>query len=74
MFKKDMAAAPGAQKIKHAGKGSAVATMPNRKSITQVTHNPAATMNDYAKATPMAQPQPATPDGLGSGSWPGIGR
>lgn len=27
---------------------------------------------DYGKATPMAQPQAPAPDGLGSGSWPGI--
>ena len=35
---------------------------------------PNATLNDYAKATPAAQPTPPSSDGLGSGTWPGIGQ
>ena len=50
---------------KHAGKGSQVGQMPSGQSI-----------NDYSKATPMANPTPPpAPDGgLGSGTWPGIGQ
>ena len=83
MFKKQMHAAPGAQKVKNAGKGSQTAPMPNRGQISSLAKNPAATMNDYAKATPMAAapPTPAPPipaaapaaQGLGTGTWPGIG-
>lgn len=35
---------------------------------------PGAGLNDYAKATPMAEPTPPSSDGLGSGTWPGIGQ
>lgn len=31
-----------------------------------------ASFQSYAKATPMAQPQAPSPDGLGTGNWGGI--
>jgi hypothetical protein len=67
----------GGQAIAHAGKGSMQAPMSARNSVTQSGSSlPGAGMNNYAKATPMANPTPsATPDGgLGSGDWPGIGQ
>lgn len=45
---------------KHAGKGATEQTLPSRHALnTLTTGSPASrTMNDYAKATPMAQPMP----------------
>lgn len=41
----------------HRGKGSQQAPMPSRQQINSLTQ-PGADMNDYAKATPLAQPAP----------------
>ena len=78
MLKKHMTPlTKGGQTNVMAGKGSAQAPMSARNSVTQSgSAMPGAGMNNYAKATPMANPTPpAAPDGgLGSGSWPGIGQ
>lgn len=44
---------------KHAGKGSSAQVLPNRSSISTLTAGNVGdrTMNNYAKSTPMAQPQ-----------------
>ena len=57
---------------KHAGKGSQMAPMPNRHTLSGLSQPAGQSINDYAKASPMGQPQPAV-DGLGSGSWAGNG-
>jgi hypothetical protein len=73
MFKKDITPlSKGGQITKHAGKGSAVAGMPDRQQINQLAKPAGQNINNYAKASPMPQPAPAT-DGIGSGNWPGIG-
>lgn len=62
----------GGTRTVHAGKGSRQAPMAARHAIT----NPpgvAPTINNYAKATPAANPQPNPVPGLGSGVFPGIG-
>ncbi len=65
----------GGQRVNHAGKGSQQAPMGMRRQITQSgATDPGAGINNYAKATPMANPAPPAPDGLGSGTWPGIGQ
>ena len=58
---------------KHAGKGSSMAPMPDRQQISQLSKPAGQSINNYAKATPMAQPQPSAAPGLGSGDWPGNG-
>lgn len=59
----------------HAGKGSQQAPMSARTNVTQSGANtPGAGINNYAKATPMANPTPPAPSGFGSGNWPGIGQ
>lgn len=45
---------------KHRGKGSQSASMPSRNEIESLATPPTNTINDYAKATPMAQPAPDT--------------
>ena len=57
---------------KHAGKGSSMAPMPDRNTIKQLQQPGSNGINNYAKASPMGQPQPMV-DGLGSGSWAGNG-
>lgn len=77
MFKKHMTPIGGSkgQLMSHAGKGSKEQTLPSRSAMQTLTAgNPAArTMQDYAKATPMASPDTAQPsssmNGLGSGDW-----
>ena len=77
----------GGQTTSHAGKGSIQAPLSTRNNVSSSGSNPAQpgaagtsgggappTMNNYAKATPMARPTPPVPDGLGSGTWPGIGQ
>ena len=70
MFKKDM--------TKLTPKGT-LDNSPNKGSSQRLLPAAAAggtpNMQSYGKATPMAKPQrPAPPnDGLGSGSWSGIG-
>lgn len=62
----------GGQITKHAGKGSEMALSGNRNTMSKLAKNPAATMNDYAKATPMASPAGGDmPSGLGTGDWDG---
>ena len=58
---------------KHAGKGSAMAPIPNRGELAQLAKPAGQDLNNYAKATPMAQPMPASAGGLGSGNWAGNG-
>ena len=76
MMKRDMTPlTKGGATTAHAGKGSRAAPMGMRHAITQSgATQPGAGMNNYAKATPMANPTPPATDGLGSGTWPGIGQ
>jgi hypothetical protein len=63
----------GGARTVHAGKGSKQAPMAARAAITQRPGTMPPTMNNYAKATPMANPAPAAPmPGLGSGAFPGV--
>jgi hypothetical protein len=72
----------GGQTQVHAGKGAQSGVLlPHGNRIapagSPVGQPPptGATMNDYAKATPMsAAPAAPAPDGLGTGNWPGIGQ
>ncbi len=63
----------GGQVTKHAGKGSQQAGMPDRKAISGLASGPGQSINDYSKATPMAQPSPSAVPGIGSGDWSGGG-
>lgn len=54
------------QVVKHKGKGSQQAPMPDRNQIAGLANGPQNTINDYAKATPM--PQPVSPDLSDAGS------
>lgn len=73
-FKKDLTPlSKGGQIIKHKGKGSQAAGMPDRHQIGQLATAPGASLNNYAKATPMAQPLPAAAPGIGTGDWSGNG-
>lgn len=71
MFKHQMTPlTKGGQTTVHKGKGSQMAAMPNRGQINALAQGPG-TINDYSKATPMAQPQagpPMSPMGM-----PGVG-
>lgn len=69
MFKKDLTPIGRGGITKHAGKGSQAADMPSRRALTALASAPNAGLNDYAKATPMAQPAPLPP--TGPGNWPG---
>lgn len=72
MFKKHMTPlSPKGQTTVHQGKGSQAASMPNRQAITALAQAPGAGLNDFAKATPMAQPAPTPP--MGPGALPGGG-
>jgi hypothetical protein len=63
----------GGARTAHTGKGSKQAPMGMRHTITQSgAMSPGATPNNYAKATPMANPAPQANQGLGSGSFPGV--
>jgi hypothetical protein len=73
--------AKGGQTTAHAGKGSIQAPLSTRNNVQSsgsgsppAPGQPPATVNNYAKATPAANPTPPVPDGLGSGTWPGIGQ
>jgi hypothetical protein len=61
------------QIVKNAGKGASEQVLPNRSALSSLTSGDpgARTMNDYAKATPMANPNKSSPalPGLGSGSY-----
>lgn len=74
MLKKHMVPlSKGGTTTAHAGKGSMQANMPDRNQIKQLQTPPTNGINNYAKATPMAQ-GPTAPDGnLASGDFPGIG-
>jgi hypothetical protein len=68
----------GGQVTKHHGKGSQMASMPNRGSLAKLGRNPS--INNYAKATPMPSGQVDPTGGsagggygLGSGSFAGNG-
>lgn len=54
----------GGTRTSHKGKGSQQAPMPDRSQITQLSRGPMNTMNDYAKATPMAQPSDPSEGGF----------
>jgi hypothetical protein len=82
MLKKHMAAGKG-QAVVNQGKGSQSQPLNAQNNIGQSGSDmPGAGINNYAKATPMAQPapaaapsvpQPAPPNtGLGSGTFPGV--
>lgn len=62
----------GGARTVHAGKGSKTAPMAARAAITNAPPG-GATLNNYAKATPMANPAPSAPPlGMG-GPMPGLG-
>ena len=73
-WKKDLTPlSKGGSVVKHKGKGSQMAGMPDRKQISNLGTAPGASMNNYAKATPMARPTPDSAPGIGSGDWSGNG-
>jgi len=55
MLKKHMIAGPRTQKVAHKGKGSQMASMPDRSQIASLARPGSQSMNDYAKATPLAK-------------------
>lgn len=62
MFKKHMTAlSKGGETKVHSGKGSQATSMPNRQAITALAQAPGAGLNDFSKATPMANPAPTPP-------------
>lgn len=70
MFKKQLTPlTKGGKVTKHVGKGSEQAPMPSRKDINSLATPAGSSMNDYAKATPMAQGMPTPGDS--SGGWNG---
>jgi hypothetical protein len=65
----------GGQKTVHQGKGSQQQPLSVHNNVSASgSAQPSAGLNNYAKATPMAQPTPPATTGLGSGNWPGIGQ
>jgi hypothetical protein len=54
----------GGARTVHKGKGSQQAPMPDRGQIGQLARGPMTSINDYAKATPMAQPEAPTEGGF----------
>ena len=63
----------GGTRTVHAGKGSKSAPMAMRQAITNSgAMSPNASINNYAKATPMPGPAAPAPGGLGSGTFPGV--
>lgn len=58
---------PRGQITKHAGKGAVEQTLPDRHALQTLTQGDpgSRTMNNYAKATPMASPDTDAPDILG---------
>lgn len=62
MLKKHMVPlTPKGQLHRHQGKGSQMAPMPSRREISSLASAPNASINDYAKATPMPLGQPTPP-------------
>jgi len=77
-FKKDLTAlTKGGSIHKHAGKGSSTSSIPSRGQISQLSKPAGQSVNNYSKATPMANPAPdpslTGSVGLGSGNWAGNG-
>ena len=71
MFKKHMTPlGKGGQLIKNAGKGSQEQVLPSRSALSTLTSGNVGdrTMNNYAKATPMAAPA-ADPTGNAMGPF-----
>lgn len=67
-FKKNLTAlSRGGQINVHAGKGSSAQVLPNRHALNTLTQGDPAqrTIQQYAKATPMANPDAASPSILG---------
>ena len=74
MFKKHMTPlTKGGQLTKHAGKGSQSQVLPSRSALSTLTSGNVGdrTMQNYAKATPMANPAP-DPNGDTMGAFPSI--
>lgn len=72
VFKKNLTPiSKGGQVIKHAGKGSSAQMLPSRHALSTLTSGNVGdrTMQNYAKATPMAAPAPDT-SGDSMGAWP----
>lgn len=66
MFKRHMTPlTKGGDRTVHKGKGSQQAPMPDRNQISQLAQPGGGSMNDYAKATPMALPAPSDGDPQG---------
>lgn len=68
MFKKHMTPLrKGGQLVRNAGKGAVEQTLPSRSALSSLTHGDPSqrTMNNYAKATPMANPDMESPDIFG---------
>lgn len=57
----------GGQIDKHTGKGATQQTLPSRHAMQTLTQGDPGqrTMNNYAKATPLANPEVDSPDILG---------
>ncbi len=72
-FKKDLTPIGKGPIHKHQGKGSQMATMPNRNTLQGLQQPAGQSINNYAKASPMPQPTPPAVGGLGSGDWSGNG-
>lgn len=67
-FKKDLTSIGRKGKIStHTGKGATEQTLPSRSALSTLTEGDpgARTMQNYAKATPMANPEVDTPDIFG---------
>ncbi len=65
MFKKNLTALRKRGQIDvHQGKGAVEQTLPSRSALSTLTSGDpgARTMNNYAKATPLANPNMETPD------------
>jgi hypothetical protein len=75
MMKNQMTAlTKGGQKTVHQGKGSNTQPLSTHNNVSASgSAQPGAGLNNYSKATPMAQPTPPATTGLGSGNWPGNG-
>lgn len=78
VFKSDLTPlTKGGKVTKHHGKGADAAHMPDRNQLRQLQKPAGQNINNYAKATPMANPAPdpntSGTYGLGSGNWAGNG-
>jgi len=75
--KKDLTAlTKGGSTAVHKGKtATPPQTLSTHNNVSQSgSAQPSAGLNNYAKATPAANSTPPATDGLGSGTWPGIGQ